>query len=63
MCACASKLTMISHERSSKMETVQKQVNKEGRDTAKLFFIGRGAVLCVDKDKELFHLGRAYYPE
>ena len=45
------------------METVQKQVNKEGRDTAKLFFIGRGAVLCVDKDKELFHLGRAYYPE
>ena len=26
-------------------------------------FIGREAVLCVGRDKELFHLGRAYYPE
>ena len=56
-------LTMISHERSRKMETVQKQVNKKVKRYGQAIYLLEGEVLCVDRDKELFHLGRAYYPE
>lgn len=54
---------MISHERSRKMETVQKQVNKKVKRYGQAIYLLEGEVLCVDRDKELFHLGRAYYPE